>query len=35
MCTRRYDDCYSRCWECVYSVMMTVIVGVGNVYMAS
>jgi hypothetical protein len=28
-------DCYSKCWEWVHGVMMTVIVGVGNGYMAS
>jgi len=26
MCTWRHDDCYSGCWECVHSVLMTVIV---------
>ena len=31
----RHDDCFSRCWEWVHGVMITVIVGVGNGYMAS
>jgi hypothetical protein len=34
MCACRHDDCYCRCWECVH-VMMTVVEGVGNVYMSS
>jgi hypothetical protein len=34
MCTYHHDDCYSRCWEFVHGVMMTVIELDVNGYMA-
>ena len=34
MGTWRHDDCYSKCWEWVRDVMMSVIVPDVNGYMA-